>query len=71
MQDDLRITERKENDEWVQVKLKDIKSGDIFRLFEGDTREPVGASVMVALEDSYAVINEYDKPTWTVKVNHT
>lgn len=51
---DLRLIERKEGINWAEISMIDIKQGDIFRIFEDDTRtERVGDLEMVADSDAF------------------
>lgn len=61
----IRKIEKLENDEWVECKMKDLKKGNKFRLY--DDEKPVivgGESVFDAIGDPY--LNEIDE--WEIEV---
>lgn len=51
---DLRLIERKEGINWVEIPMIDINHGDTFRMFEDNSRtEIVGDLEMVAESDAF------------------
>ena len=71
---DLRKVEVFREEKWVEVRLKDVKKGELFRMFELPEMLPVlldsGESEMVALSDPYIGPNGPNKEdVWTIEAD--
>lgn len=75
MEDDkaeLRKIQRRLDDSWEQVRMSELVSGDVIRMFE-PTGEPVsdveGILLLKVVDEPYLAENENGNKVWTVKTN--
>ena len=61
----LRKVYKKENNNWIEVRMKDLKTGDKIKI-----NEPDGSAVKMGRKTVFTVIADPEKieKTWTVEV---
>lgn len=64
--DEERFTQRKVNGLWEDIKFRELKDGDIFRLFEPDGTPVVDKDIAVFTTTCDAFLNEDN--IWTVNI---
>jgi hypothetical protein len=64
-----RIVQKKVDEDWQDCQMKDLRKGDIFRMFDTKNSDRVGDSDFKAIENPQLGINEKYPDVWGIKAD--